>query len=637
MSEMDFDLDTDLDLDKGKGRENLVESPQQVAEESVSGDETAIGEYAQESNSDEDDDEAEGGSSVTDNNAELGRKEEEFLRKDRSLLEFLLLLDNFEPLIPEFVTEYYLNRSGIQCDDVRVMRLMSLAAQKFVADIATDAFQYCKIRQQSKKNVGKTSHGAPIKLPKNCHETRGLQLGMASQIQTPNPGEVTVAEIDGRLLQLKKASDPNIEVYVRAEGVLFPQLQIPNDLKSPETLHQSRRVIVQNLPPRNVLSKTAQKIKDFVGCQFKYAKAVIGDFARIITDILPNYLSNSIFDVDTIRHMQSLCNIKNQYPSKILAWHPYISLFAVAHNVDVVFLYDLRVEAWFPEALETTLQKEITCMAWKPLGGNILAVGCRRGICLWELTFNQKKSSGESSSFNAWMRYLNSTGSSDGSIILWNTSFGNGTVLTTRHKVVFLSWSPVGEFLFSSFLDGRIEVYETQRWTSKAINTSSQISSRRPVQTACWTADGRALFLSFCEDQYIRCLSISPNLDGEWFPKEDMSYIPNCAGRTIEQLAIDPTGERLAVCFKDTELLVVFHAKRPTQVSRGSSLLSAQGIVRGPSWNDPSDPGACVTRNNPKAVSINFAHQFTRGALLSLVWEDGQISFLPFLFRPIGK
>ncbi|CAG8821453.1 13649_t:CDS:10, partial [Gigaspora margarita] len=471
----------------------------------------------------------------------------------------------------------------------------------------------------------------------------------------PNPAEVTVAEIDGRLLQLKKASDPNIEVYVRAEGVLFPQLQIPNNLKSPETLHQSRRVIVQNLPPRNVLSKTAQKIKDFVDCQFKCARVMIGDFARIFTDILPNFLSNSIFDVDTIHHMQLLHNIKNQYPSKILVWHPYISLLAVAHNVDVIFLYDLRVEAWFPEVLETTLQKEITCMAWKPLGGNILAVGCQRGICLWELTFNQKKSSGESSSFNAWMRYLNyevyisffiicaltcgitslATGSSDGSIILWNTSFGNGAVLTTRRKVAFLSWSPVGEFLFSSFLDGRIEVYETQRWTSKVINTSSQISSRRPVQTACWTADGRALFLSFCEDQCIRCLSISPNLDSEWFPKEDMSYIPNCAGRTIEQLAVDPTGERLAVCFKDTALLVIFHAKRPTQVSRGSSLLSAQGIVRGPSWNDPSDPGAVVTRTDPKAVSINFAHQFTRGALLSLMWEDGQISFLPFLFRPI--
>ncbi|KAF0540339.1 transcription initiation factor protein [Gigaspora margarita] len=154
MSEIDFDLDTDLDLDKGKGREDLVESPQ-AAEESLSDDETAIGEYAQESNSDEDDEEEGGGSNLTDNNTELGRKEEEFLRKDRSLLEFLLLLDNFEPLIPDFVTEYYLNKSGIQCDDIRIMRLMSLAAQKFVADIATDAFQYCKIRQQSKKNIGK--------------------------------------------------------------------------------------------------------------------------------------------------------------------------------------------------------------------------------------------------------------------------------------------------------------------------------------------------------------------------------------------------------------------------------------------------------------------------------------------------
>lgn len=35
------------------------------------------------------------------------------------------------------------------------MRLMSIATQKFIADIATDAFQYCKIRQQSRKNFGK--------------------------------------------------------------------------------------------------------------------------------------------------------------------------------------------------------------------------------------------------------------------------------------------------------------------------------------------------------------------------------------------------------------------------------------------------------------------------------------------------
>ncbi|CAG8628276.1 9547_t:CDS:2 [Acaulospora morrowiae] len=158
----DFEIDFDgSKSDKGKGKEILVESPnktdlEEEMGEPPSGGET-LGEYPESSGDDEnyDDDNVEGSSSSTTNRLELSRKEEEFLEKDRSLLEFLLLLDEFEPLIPELVTEYYFSRAGVQCDDVRVMRLMSLAAQKFLADIATDAFQYCKIRQQSRKNVGK--------------------------------------------------------------------------------------------------------------------------------------------------------------------------------------------------------------------------------------------------------------------------------------------------------------------------------------------------------------------------------------------------------------------------------------------------------------------------------------------------
>lgn len=36
-------------------------------------------------------------------------------------------------------------------------RLLALAAQKFVADIATDAFQYCKVRQSGNRKTGKVS------------------------------------------------------------------------------------------------------------------------------------------------------------------------------------------------------------------------------------------------------------------------------------------------------------------------------------------------------------------------------------------------------------------------------------------------------------------------------------------------
>nr|GAT42975.1 predicted protein [Mycena chlorophos] len=56
------------------------------------------------------------------------------------------MLDDYEPLIPNEVTDYYLQRVGFECDDVRLKRLLSLAAQKFVSDIAADAYQHARIR-----------------------------------------------------------------------------------------------------------------------------------------------------------------------------------------------------------------------------------------------------------------------------------------------------------------------------------------------------------------------------------------------------------------------------------------------------------------------------------------------------------
>ncbi|KAI8913101.1 putative TAF10-TFIID and SAGA subunit, partial [Powellomyces hirtus] len=76
------------------------------------------------------------------------RQERDTIKKDRSLAELLLMMDEYKPVIPDAVTDYYLSRSGFECDDVRVKRLLALAAQKFVSDIAVDALQYSKIRGQ---------------------------------------------------------------------------------------------------------------------------------------------------------------------------------------------------------------------------------------------------------------------------------------------------------------------------------------------------------------------------------------------------------------------------------------------------------------------------------------------------------
>ncbi|KIM61300.1 hypothetical protein SCLCIDRAFT_1216072 [Scleroderma citrinum Foug A] len=69
------------------------------------------------------------------------------------------MLDEYEPLIPAEVTDYYLQRVGFECDDTRLKRLLALAAQKFVSDIAADAYQHARIRTnaaggRARMNIG---------------------------------------------------------------------------------------------------------------------------------------------------------------------------------------------------------------------------------------------------------------------------------------------------------------------------------------------------------------------------------------------------------------------------------------------------------------------------------------------------
>jgi transcription initiation factor TFIID subunit 10 len=70
-------------------------------------------------------------------------------KKDTSLREFLGKMDDYAPLIPDAVTDYYLTLAGLPPPpetDRRLARLLGLATQKFIADIASDAYQYSRIR-----------------------------------------------------------------------------------------------------------------------------------------------------------------------------------------------------------------------------------------------------------------------------------------------------------------------------------------------------------------------------------------------------------------------------------------------------------------------------------------------------------
>ena len=57
---------------------------------------------------------------------------------DAALSEFLASLMDYTPTIPDELVEHYLAKSGFQCPDVRLIRLVAVATQKFISEVANE-------------------------------------------------------------------------------------------------------------------------------------------------------------------------------------------------------------------------------------------------------------------------------------------------------------------------------------------------------------------------------------------------------------------------------------------------------------------------------------------------------------------
>jgi transcription initiation factor TFIID subunit 10 len=62
--------------------------------------------------------------------------------------DLLAAMETFVPTIPEEVTQHYLRQTGFQTSDERIVRLVTLAAQKFATDVVQDSLQRCKWRRE---------------------------------------------------------------------------------------------------------------------------------------------------------------------------------------------------------------------------------------------------------------------------------------------------------------------------------------------------------------------------------------------------------------------------------------------------------------------------------------------------------
>ena len=77
------------------------------------------------------------------------------------------------------MVKHYLSSSGFDTSDPRVLRLVSLAAQKFVSDVANDALQHCKMRNAGRHICLHFTHSGPENLKKKSRPKKLVKLNVS--------------------------------------------------------------------------------------------------------------------------------------------------------------------------------------------------------------------------------------------------------------------------------------------------------------------------------------------------------------------------------------------------------------------------------------------------------------------------
>jgi hypothetical protein len=81
----------------------------------------------------------------------------------------------------------------------------------------------------------------------------------------------------------------------------------------------------------------------------------------------------------------------------------------------------------------------------------------------------------------------------------------------------------------------------------------------------------------------------------------------------VRGMDLDPTCNRLAVFFEDSELVPVFRVQ-----PKSANYLAPCGFIRGFPDEYP--------------VALEFQKDFTDGALLTIAWSSGRLQYFPFVF-----
>lgn len=318
-----------------------------------------------------------------------------------------------------------------------------------------------------------------------------------------------------------------------------------------------------------------------------------------------------------------------------VCWHPHTTTLAAVICDDTVRIF-VAGHSVAP-FLKHRNQKGVTHVAWMPLSAGVLAIGCESGVQLWVLDPNSVvgRPSGScatllthpavtpvtSLSWHPKGNLLACIGGGGTRVVVWDVWREVAVVVHagTGGSATQILWSPDGSRLLVAYAGKIMRVFETQNWSYE------QWSLESPVQSAVWSSRGHVLLFVTQADPVLYHLTFIPGqgVGGTQVASQvaDLTQVfvttqdgeEMSVGGVVRQLVWDPRSERLAVVFRDTECVALFHTH-----SHPTLHLAPGGFIRGELCQVP--------------VSAAFQQDLSSGAVLSVVWSNGQVTHIPMRY-----
>lgn len=335
-------------------------------------------------------------------------------------------------------------------------------------------------------------------------------------------------------------------------------------------------------------------------------------------------------------------------PVHAFSWHPHTVKFAYALQDDSIRVHMGRSD--IVPTLKHKLQKNVADLSWQPQSASVLAVACQSCVLIWHVEPTSLATRPSTSSVQvlqqnnhspvtclAWDpngRILLSSSPVDTAIMAWDVAMETGIPLRRvgGGGVSLLKWSPDGSKVFSATPSHLFRVWETTKWSCEVW---TKCIGR--LKTACWSPDGSVLLFATEIEPIIYSLSFSTaqderkaviggshsavaavDLSEVMIQGEDGNDIK--VGGLVHTMVWDQTGERLAVLLQDTaghvqRQIVLFRTKIDIMVQ-----VTPCGFLQGEVTAIPHH--------------ISFQPKYDNGAVLTVVWSTGSVTYVPLYFVP---